>query len=219
MDTAGNLVITNVPSAGQVLKATNGTAASWQTDATGTVTSVGMSVPASFLSVSGSPVLTTGTLAVSLTSQTANTVFAAPNGSAGTPTFRALTVNDLPAGGFWGGDAFNALPSNGTTLNITVVSGKRYYVTVQVYGKRVGGNVVADIFFDLSLGATTTWGSITQVARQNHQLASGELYVFSGWAIVTTTATTLTTVLRTDSSVLTGTLTCTNMGVTAMRIN
>ena len=29
-------------------------------------------------------------------SQTANTVYAAPNGSAGTPSFRALVTNDIP---------------------------------------------------------------------------------------------------------------------------
>jgi len=46
--------------------------------------------------VSGSPVTTTGTLTATLASQTANTVFAAPNGSAGAPTFRALAYADLP---------------------------------------------------------------------------------------------------------------------------
>lgn len=62
----------------------------------GTVTSVGLSVP-SFLSVSGSPITTSGTLAVSLSTQTANTIFAGPtSGGAATPTFRALVVNDIP---------------------------------------------------------------------------------------------------------------------------
>ena len=64
----------------------------------GTVTSVAMSVP-SILSVSGSPVTTTGTLAVSLATQNANLVFAgATSGGAATPTFRALVTADLPAG-------------------------------------------------------------------------------------------------------------------------
>src|SRR5690606_128566 len=40
----------------------------------GTVTSVAMTVP-SILSVAGSPILTSGTLAVTLATQTANTVF------------------------------------------------------------------------------------------------------------------------------------------------
>jgi hypothetical protein len=48
------------------------------------------------MSVSGSPITTAGTLAVSLATQTTNTVFAAPNGSTGTPTFRTLAYADLP---------------------------------------------------------------------------------------------------------------------------
>ena len=59
------------------------------------VTSVALSLPPIF-TVSGSPVTTTGTLTATLASQTANTVFAAPNGSAGAPTFRALAYADLP---------------------------------------------------------------------------------------------------------------------------
>lgn len=62
---------------------------------TGTVTSVGLSLPGQF-TVSGSPVTTSGTLSASWNSQTANLVLAAPNGSAGAPTFRALVAADIP---------------------------------------------------------------------------------------------------------------------------
>jgi hypothetical protein len=62
---------------------------------TGTVTSVGLSLPAIF-TVSGSPVTTTGTLTAALASQTANYFFAAPDGSAGAPTFRAIVATDVP---------------------------------------------------------------------------------------------------------------------------
>jgi hypothetical protein len=61
----------------------------------GSVTSVGLSLPSIF-TVSGSPVTTTGTLTATLASQTANYFFAAPNGSAGTPTFRAIVAADVP---------------------------------------------------------------------------------------------------------------------------
>ena len=65
---------------------------------TGTVTSVAMTVP-SFLSISGSPVTTAGTLAVSLQTQSANTLFAGPTtGAAATPTFRAMVVADMATG-------------------------------------------------------------------------------------------------------------------------
>lgn len=59
------------------------------------VTSVALSLPSMF-TVTGSPVTTTGTLTATLASQTANTVFAAPNGTAGAPTFRSLVAADLP---------------------------------------------------------------------------------------------------------------------------
>jgi len=58
------------------------------------VTSVALALPSIF-TVSGSPVTTTGTLTGTLASQTANTAFLAPNGSAGTPTFRGIVFSDL----------------------------------------------------------------------------------------------------------------------------
>lgn len=62
----------------------------------GTVSSVGVSVP-SILSVSGSPVTTAGTIALSLANQSVNTVFAGPSsGGAAAPTFRSLVANDIP---------------------------------------------------------------------------------------------------------------------------
>ena len=62
---------------------------------TGSVSSVGLSLPAIF-TVSGSPVTGSGTLSATLASQTANQVWAAPNGTAGSPTFRALVAADIP---------------------------------------------------------------------------------------------------------------------------
>lgn len=84
----------------------------------GTVTSVGLSLPSIF-SVSGSPVTTSGTLTGALATQTANTVFAGPtSGGAAAPTFRALANADLPVGvgGAWidGGNSFGATGVFGT---------------------------------------------------------------------------------------------------------
>lgn len=62
---------------------------------TGTVTSVGLSLPSVF-TVSNSPVTTSGTLTVALASQTAAYVFAAPTGANGVPSFRALVAGDIP---------------------------------------------------------------------------------------------------------------------------
>jgi hypothetical protein len=63
----------------------------------GTVSSVGLSLPLAVFSVSGSPVTSSGTLNASFASQNANQVLAAPNGTAGAPSFRALAAADLPA--------------------------------------------------------------------------------------------------------------------------
>ena len=64
----------------------------------GTVTSVGLTMPAIF-SVTGTPVTTFGTFAVTAATEAANTVWAGPaTGSSATPGFRALVAADLPSG-------------------------------------------------------------------------------------------------------------------------
>lgn len=63
----------------------------------GTVTSVGQTVP-SWLSVSGSPVTTSGTLAITATAgQTANQFLATPNGAPGAVSLRAIVAADIPS--------------------------------------------------------------------------------------------------------------------------
>ena len=71
----------------------------WGAVVTGTgVTSVGLVMPSDF-TVTNSPVTSAGDLTAAWASQTANYVLAAPNGSAGTPTFRAFVNADLPNSG------------------------------------------------------------------------------------------------------------------------
>ena len=66
--------------------------------ATGTVSSVGLALPASVFGVVGSPVTGAGTLTGVFNSQAANTVLAAPSGAGGQPSFRALTQADISNG-------------------------------------------------------------------------------------------------------------------------
>jgi hypothetical protein len=64
----------------------------------GTVTSVAMTVPSNLLSITGSPITTTGTLTVTLPNQSPNTIFAGPaTGLSNEPGFRALVAEDLPS--------------------------------------------------------------------------------------------------------------------------
>lgn len=64
---------------------------------TGTVTSVGLSLPAIF-TVSNSPVTSSGTLTAVLATENANKVWAGPTtGADAAPTFRALVAADIPA--------------------------------------------------------------------------------------------------------------------------
>ena len=63
----------------------------------GTVTSVGMSVPAALLSVAPSTITTSGTFALSLTTQTSAQILASPISTIGTPSFRSLVSSDIPA--------------------------------------------------------------------------------------------------------------------------
>ena len=107
------------------------------------VTSVALSAPAIF-SVSGSPVTSTGTLALSLATQTANYVWAGPTtGAAATPTFRALVAADIPA--------LNYLSSSGGT---------------------VSGNLV--VTGDLTIQGTTTTvdSTVLNVADKNITMAN-----------------------------------------------
>lgn len=62
----------------------------------GTVTSVGLSLPNIF-TVSGAPVTSSGTLSATLSTQSANAIFAGPTtGSDAAPSFRSLVAADIP---------------------------------------------------------------------------------------------------------------------------
>ena len=82
---------------------------------TGTVTSVALALP-SILTVSGSPITTSGTLTGTLTTQAVNSIFAGPSsGSSAAPTFRALATADIPS--------LSYVSSVGATAPITSTGG------------------------------------------------------------------------------------------------
>ena len=93
----------------------------------GSVTSVALTAPTDIFNVSGSPITTSGTLALTLDTQSANTIWAGPTtGSAATPTFRSIVLADLPtittAKGGTGltaiGTAYQILRTNGAASGL-----------------------------------------------------------------------------------------------------
>ena len=93
----GALVVLSPGAEGQILKIV-GNSPAWATNtATGTVGSVGLSLPSDF-TISNSPVTTSGTLTGVWAQQASAMVLAGPSASAsGTPSFRALVAADIPS--------------------------------------------------------------------------------------------------------------------------
>ena len=135
--TTSALAVTSAGTSGQVLTSGGTGAPTWSNPATGTVTSV----------TGTSPVVSSGgnTPAISLASgygdtqnpyasKTANYVLAAPNGSAGAPTFRAIVAADIPT-----------LNQNttGTAADITASSNSSLTTlsSLSLPGSQVSGNI------------------------------------------------------------------------------
>ena len=157
---------------------------------TGTVTSVALSLPAMF-TVSGSPVTSSGTLTATLASQTANTVFAAPNGTAGSPSFRTLVAADIPT-----------LNQNttGTAANVTG--------TVAIANGGTGATTASAA--RTNLGATTAGANLFTVANPS---AITFLRINADNTVSTLSATDFRTAIGAGTSSTTGTVT--SVGITA----
>jgi hypothetical protein len=113
---------------------------------TGTVTSVGLTMPGEF-SVANSPVTSSGTLVVSKANQNANVIYAGPtSGLAAAPVFRSLVGADLPNGTSGSGSVVLSTaptltnPSLGTTSAITsaVVNAATTGTTANLLAKLTG---------------------------------------------------------------------------------
>jgi hypothetical protein len=87
------------------------------TTAAGTVTSVGLSAP-SFLSVSGSPVTSSGTLALTYS----GTALPVVNGGTGTTTPNLVAGTNVSITGTWPNQTINSTNSGGTVTSVTATS-------------------------------------------------------------------------------------------------
>jgi hypothetical protein len=118
----------------------------------GTVTSVGLALPAMF-TVTNSPVTTSGTLTAAYASQTANQLFAAPSGSSGTPTFRALAAADIGNAALAvGGNAATGTITVGTTTDQTLnlTAGSSISPSITIFGATTAGK--GDVYLNPRTG-------------------------------------------------------------------
>jgi hypothetical protein len=173
------------------------------TVAGGSVTSVALTMPAEF-TVTGSPINSSGTLAVAKANQNANQFYAGPaSGPAAAPAFRAISSSDFPAG-------------VGTVTSVAVaISSLPAIFTSSISGSPITSNGTIGITIGLAVeNANLVWagptsGSAAQptfrslvfadvLAAYPLQTASGstDALLFSGSTFITTAgvdATTLAT--------------------------
>jgi len=195
--------------AGMFLKA-DGT---WEVPA-GSVTSVGVSAPASLLTVTGSPVTSSGTMALALATQGPNLVFAGPaSGTASAvPTFRALSAADLPAGS---GGTTIALQTNGTANNtqtkLNLANGANITLTADTAGDVT---VALNPTVNVTTVNTTSVSASGTVAAANYS-ASGDITTatsHTGTATVTGNGTVGGSLLVTGAATITDTPTGVEIG-------
>lgn len=169
-----------VGTAGQVLTSQGGgsTSMTWTTVGTGTVTSVALTVP-SILSVSGSPVTTSGTLAMTLANATGGTIFANNTTSATTPAFTAVPVLGV-AGTTAGTLGLSGVTSGIVTIKTAVAAGT-YNFTLP----NSGGTNTYSLITDGSGG--TSWANRVYTASNGLTMSSNN-------AVLGGTLTGITTV-------------------------
>ena len=162
------------------------------------VTSVALALP-SIMSVSGSPVPSSGTLTGALTTQAVNTIFAGPSsGASAVPTFRALTTADIPAiGATITNDtttATNVYPlfASATSGSLTTV----YTGNANLLYKPSTGDLsaVAHVSTNgIQINANTVATSYT-IATGNNGLSAGPVSVNTGVTVTISTGSTWTVV-------------------------
>lgn len=118
--------------------------------ATGTVTSVGVAVP-SWLSVSGSPVTTAGTITISAASgQTANQILATPDGATGAVGLRALVANDIPS----------LLASKISNFDTQVRTSRLDQMAAPTASVAFGNQRITSLADGTALSDAATWGQV-----------------------------------------------------------
>ncbi len=134
----GKMISTTAPNNGEILSYVSATGL-WTpaAAAAGGVTSVAMTVPA-FLSIAGSPVTTTGTLAVTLS----GTALPIANGGTARTTRPTVKIASCVV------DGFGAAPSTGVVFGCDVEIPANCTVTGWYITSRTSGSIVLDVWVD-----------------------------------------------------------------------
>lgn len=155
----------------------------------GTVNSVSLTAPSVF-SVAGSPVTSTGTLAVTFaTGQTQNQVLASPNGSSGAVGLRALVAADLPSlaanpSGLIGLTAANGVATTYTRSDATHAIDQSIAPTwtgTHAFSNAVHGNNTTNSFIARTGGQTL----LTAAFAANGVVTGSADYGFADFSTVT----------------------------------
>jgi len=126
-------------------------------NASGTVSNVGLSLPADVFNVTTSSVENSGILTAEFKSQNAAQVFASPNGGSGAPSFRSLRISDIQSsvmGSFLTGSScsahqalqWNSISDNLACQNITIPLATGVSGVLPVANGGTGTNALAGTF-------------------------------------------------------------------------
>lgn len=153
----------------------------------GTVTSVGLTVPGViFISpVSGSPVTSSGTLALALNTQVANRIFSGPStGADAAPTFRALVAADIPAISL----------TTGVTGTLPIANGGTGQTTANTAFNALAPSQTSNAGLFLTTdGTNSSWSSVPTGAMPSAHASSTSIVTSATTTYVTAISTTITT--------------------------
>jgi len=195
--TTSALAVTGIGTTGQVLTSAGTGTPTWTTPTTGTVTSVSGTAPVSVATGTTTPVISLATAYGDTqnpyASKTANYVLAAPNGSSGVPTFRAIVATDIPT-----------LNQNTTGSAATLTTPRA------IYGNNFDGSaaltqIIASNYGGTGNGFTKFTGATT--AEKTYTLPnSNATLLYDGGALGTPSSGTVTNLTGTASININGTV-------------
>jgi hypothetical protein len=165
----------------------------------GTVTSVGISMPAEF-NVSGSPVTGIGTLTVTRATQVANSVMAGPTtGAAAVPNFRALVTADIPS----------LTSAKISDFSSAASAAARPYKVYTALVTQSGTSAPTDTVLENTTGGTITWARTAQgtytisISGTTFTANKTALFYTNGSGMLTANQVIVPVVTYTSTSVIT----------------